>query len=62
MNNCIEKMRELYNFDDTKTYIRVVRGTERCVENTVEIFTIDNNGTEITMSRRIDEIVEVGET
>lgn len=60
MNNCIEKMRELYNFDDTKTYIRLVRGFEQCVDNRVEISTKDDNGTEIQMSRRVDELVEVG--
>lgn len=60
MNNCIEKMRELYKFDDTKTHVRIERSFERSVDDRVQVFTEDDNGTEITMSRRIDELVEVG--
>lgn len=61
MNNCIEKMREIYNFDDTKTYIKLDRGMNICADQYVQVSTTDANGTEIEMSRRIDELVEVGE-
>lgn len=60
MNNCIEKMRELYNFDDARTYIRLDNGALQYVEYIVEISTKDDNGTEIIMRRRADELVEVG--
>lgn len=57
MNNCIEKMREIYKFDDEKTEIRIGR-IEVVRDDTVNVYTKDENGTEISLSRRIDELVE----
>ena len=58
MNNCIEKMRECYKFDDDKTEIRLGdlrdMGNSRCVS----VATRDKNGTQIEMSRYADELVE----
>ena len=58
MNECIEKMRECYNFNDDKTEIRLgdIRdmGNGRCVS----VATTDENGTQIEMSRYADELVE----
>ena len=54
MNNCIEKMRERYNFNDDETEIRL-GGFEGCGNNNVvRVSTIDKNGTKIEMSREID--------
>ena len=58
MNNCIEEMRECYNFDNNKTEIRLgdfaSHGANRCVS----ICTQDKNGTRIEMTRYADELVE----
>lgn len=56
MNNCIEKMRECYKFDDDKTEIRlvnVISHDDKCVY----IGTRDENGTKIEMTRYVDELV-----
>ena len=58
MNNCIEKMRECYKFDDDKTEIRLGdlrdMGNGRCVS----VATRDENGTQIEMTRYADKLVE----
>lgn len=57
MNNCIEKMRECYKFDDNKTKIRLgdmINGSNRYVT----VSTRDENGTQIEMTRYADELVE----
>ena len=58
MNNCIEKMRECYKFDDDKTEIRL--GDMRDMGNGrhVSVTTRDENGTQIEMTRYADELVE----
>ena len=55
MNNCIEKMRECYKFDDNKTEIRIgdmMSGSSRYVA----VGTRDENGTQIEMTRRANEL------
>ena len=57
MNNCIEKMRECYKFDNDKTEIRLGNlssGNSRYVS----VCTKDENGTQIEMTRYADELVE----
>ena len=58
MNNCIEKMRECYKFDDDKTVIQL--GDMRGIGNgrCVSVATRDKNGTQIEMTRYADELVE----
>ena len=58
MNNCIEKMRECYKFDDDKTEICL--GDMRDMGNgrRVSVVTKDENGTQIEMTRYADELVE----
>lgn len=56
MNNCIEEMRKCYKFEDDKTEIRLGNipsgGCDRCVT----VGTMDENGTQIEMTRRADEL------
>lgn len=55
MNNCIEKMRECYKFDDDKTEIFIgdIRsGSSRYVT----VCAKDDNGTQIEMTRYADEL------
>lgn len=55
MNNCIEKMRKCYNFNDDKTEIRLgdmISGLDKCVT----VCTKDENGTQIEMTRYADEL------
>lgn len=58
MNNCIEKMRECYKFEDEKTEIRLGSmpsgGCDRCVT----VGTRDENGTQIEMTRIADRLEE----
>lgn len=58
MNNCIEKMRECYKFEDDKTEIRLGNissgGCDRCVT----VGTRDENGTQIEMTRIADRLEE----
>ena len=58
LKNCIEKMRECYNFDDDNTQVRL--GSERNLGNgrEVGICTEDKNGTRILMERYCDEMVK----
>lgn len=59
MKNCIEKMREIYKFDDEKTEIALEMDMD-CMYRTrfVKVRTIDENGTQIVLARRADELVE----
>nr|DAQ34622.1 MAG TPA: hypothetical protein [Caudoviricetes sp.] len=55
MNNCIEKMRDCYKFDDNKTEIRLgdmISGFDKYVT----VCTRDENGTQIEMTRHADEL------
>lgn len=55
MNNCIEKMRDCYKFDDDKTEIQIgdaISKSTRCVN----VYTKDENGTRIEMTRYADEL------
>lgn len=55
MNKCIAAMRDCYNFKDDETEIRLVNAVnydERCVY----ISTKDENGTQIEMTRRANEL------
>lgn len=55
MNSCIEEMRKCYNFDDDNTEIMigdVISKSTRCVN----VYTRDENGTQIEMTRRADEL------
>ena len=58
VNNCIEKMRKCYKFEDDKTEIRLGSmqsgGWGRCVT----VSTMDENGTQIEMTRYAGELVE----
>lgn len=57
MNNCIEEMRKCYKFDDDKTDIwlgDIVSKSDR----RVTVCTVDENGTQIEMSRHVDELAE----
>lgn len=57
MNNCIEKMRDCYNFKDDKTEISL--GDIRIPgNNRVSVYTKDENGTQIEMTICVDELVE----
>lgn len=58
MNNCIEKMRECYKFDDDKAEIYL--GSLRDIGNGryISVLTKDENGTQIEMTRYADEMVE----
>lgn len=57
MNNCIEKMREIYKFDDENTEIALGEYRE-CRGNRVRLYTKDDNGTEISLARDVDSIVD----
>lgn len=55
MNKCIAAMRDCYNFKDDETEIRLVNAVnydERCVY----ISTKDENGTQIEMTKRANEL------
>lgn len=57
MNNCIEKMRKCYNFDDDKTEITLgdaISSSARCVN----VYTKDENETRIEMTRYADKLNE----
>lgn len=58
INNCIEKMRKCYKFEDDKTEIRL--GDLRDVGNVryVSVATRDENGTQIEMTRTADRLEE----
>lgn len=55
MNKCIAAMRDCYNFKDDETEIRLVNEVD--YENKyVYISTKDENGTQIEMTRRANEL------
>ena len=58
INNCIEKMRKRYKFEDDKTEIRLGSipsgGFDRCIT----VGTVDENGTRIEMTRIADRLEE----
>ena len=58
VNNCIEKMRKCYKFEDDKTEIRL--GDLRDMGNGryVSVATKDENGTQIEMTRIADRLEE----
>lgn len=56
MNNCIEKMRDCYKFDDNKTEIRLGNIPSGDCGRYVTVGTRDENGTQIEMTRRADEL------
>jgi hypothetical protein len=56
MNNCIEKMRECYKFEDDKTEIRLGNVPSGCCDMYVSVCARDENGTQIEMTRRADEL------
>lgn len=58
MNNCIEKMRECYKFDDDKAEIRI-GDTRSNSSGYVTVCAKDDNGTQIEMTRYADELVNV---
>ena len=58
MNNCIEKMRECYKFDDDKTEICIGDIRSNSIRY-VTVCTKDDNGTQIEMTRYADELVNV---
>lgn len=59
MNNCIEKMREIYKFDDEKTEIALGGYKEYDCGSKVRLYTKDENGTEISLARDIEPIVDL---
>ena len=56
MNNCIEKMRDCYKFDDNKTEIRLGNIPSGDYDRYVTVGTRDENGTQIEMTRHADEL------
>ena len=58
VNNCIEKMRKCYKFEDDKTEIRL--GDLRDMGNGryVSVATRDENGTQIEMTRIANRLEE----
>ena len=54
MNECIDKMRECYNFNDDETKIHLGDFAGCGSKNIVSVSTIDKNGTKIEMSKEID--------
>lgn len=55
MNNCIEEMRKCYNFKDDETEIRLTDMISHDDKH-VCVSTKDENGTQIEMTRRADEL------
>lgn len=56
MNNCIEEMRKCYKFDDNKTEIRLGNIPSGDYDRYVTVGTMDENGTQIEMTKRADEL------
>lgn len=57
MNNCIETMRDCYNFKDDETEISLGY-TPNLDCKRVTVYTKDKNGTKIEMTKCLDEIKE----
>ena len=58
MNNCIEKMRKCYKFEDDKTEIRLRDLRDMGNVRYVSVATMDENGTQIEMTRIADRLEE----
>ena len=58
MNNCIEKMRKCYKFEDDKTEIRLGSMQSGGCGRYVSVSTMDENGTHIEMTRYAGELIE----
>lgn len=58
MNDCIEKMRDCYNFDDGKTEIWLGKDIRSSCDRYVSVCTKDENGTQIELTRYADELVK----
>lgn len=56
INNCIEEMRKCYKFNDNKTEIRLDNIPSGGCDRYVSVCTRDENGTQIEMTRRADEL------
>ena len=56
MNNCIEEMRKCYKFEDDKTEIRLGSIPSIGCDRHVSVSTMNENGTQIEMTRRADEL------
>lgn len=56
MNNCIEEMRKCYKFEDDKTEIRLGSTPSGGCDRYVTVGTRDENGTQIEMTKRADEL------
>ena len=59
VNNCIEKMRKCYKFEDDKTEIRLGNIPSGGRDRYVTVGTRDENGTQIEMTRIADKLVNV---
>ena len=55
MNNCIEEMRKCYKFEDDKTEI-ILADLRSNKSNCVTVCTKDENGTEIAMTKYLNEL------
>lgn len=51
-------MRECYSFDDDKTEIWLGEDVRSSCNRYISVYTKDENGTQIEMTRRADELVE----
>lgn len=60
MNNCIEKMRKIYKFDDEKTEIDIGSLGSNMEKDLVEVKTVDKSGIQIIMTAKIDRIGKSG--
>ena len=58
INNCIEKMRKCYKFEDDKTEIRLGSMQSGGCGRHVSVSTMDENGTQIEMTRIADKLEE----
>ena len=56
MNKCIEEMRNCYRFKDDETEIRLGILSSGGCDRYVTVGTRDENGTQIEMTRRADEL------
>lgn len=56
MNNCIETMRDCYNFKDDETEIAINGYMPNCDGLRVCVCTKDKNGTKIEMTKYLDKI------
>ena len=50
----IEAMHSVYSFSYDKAIIITIRDHRECENNIIELFCIDDNGTEITLRKRVE--------